>query len=260
MAPRTLPAAQGGHIPYTLCVQAGNDFLPNLPSVEVYDRPSGLDLLMAAYKEQLPSTGHLTKSASINPDRLRRLLQRLAADEEAVYERRQVRSRRGSCPAAALAVPLTRGGVSPAAASVAARFPCGRKLFEARWPALAVRPAVCLQAREAMQARRKAERDAEGAAADCGYGGPDGSGQWVSMGELIPGADIDDALTALPGAPRRIAPSVCLAALGFRLRISFVGPSICVHPTATSSAMSRGHQTELSPLGRSWGRSWWGVK
>ncbi len=34
--------------------QAGNDFLPHVPSIDIYDLPSGLDLLLAAYKELLP--------------------------------------------------------------------------------------------------------------------------------------------------------------------------------------------------------------
>lgn len=34
--------------------QCGNDFLPNVPSLDIYDMPSGLELLLAAYKALLP--------------------------------------------------------------------------------------------------------------------------------------------------------------------------------------------------------------
>lgn len=42
-------------------MQAGNDFLPNVPSVDIYDKPCGLDLLFSAYKALLPQMGgHIT--------------------------------------------------------------------------------------------------------------------------------------------------------------------------------------------------------
>jgi hypothetical protein len=42
-------------------VQAGNDFLPNVPSIDIYDKPCGLDLLFSAYKALLPQMGgHIT--------------------------------------------------------------------------------------------------------------------------------------------------------------------------------------------------------
>lgn len=42
-------------------MQAGNDFLPNVPSVDIYDKPCGLDLLFTAYKTLLPQMGgHIT--------------------------------------------------------------------------------------------------------------------------------------------------------------------------------------------------------
>lgn len=43
--------------------QAGNDFLPHVPSVDIYDLPSGLDLLLAAYKALLPTDmkGYITQ-------------------------------------------------------------------------------------------------------------------------------------------------------------------------------------------------------
>lgn len=30
--------------------QAGNDFLPNVPSIDIYDTPNGLDVLFTTYK------------------------------------------------------------------------------------------------------------------------------------------------------------------------------------------------------------------
>jgi 5'-3' exonuclease len=42
-------------------LQAGNDFLPNVPSIDIYDKPCGLDLLFTAYKALLPKMGgHIT--------------------------------------------------------------------------------------------------------------------------------------------------------------------------------------------------------
>lgn len=44
-----------------LLLQAGNDFLPNVPSIDIYDKPCGLDLLFTAYKALLPKMGgHIT--------------------------------------------------------------------------------------------------------------------------------------------------------------------------------------------------------
>lgn len=64
--------------------QAGNDFLPNVPSLEIYDRPSALDTLLEAYRAVLVAAGnYVTSAGKINPDRLRRLLAKLAEDEEA---------------------------------------------------------------------------------------------------------------------------------------------------------------------------------
>ncbi|KAK9823577.1 hypothetical protein WJX72_003960 [[Myrmecia] bisecta] len=72
---------------------AGNDFLPNLPSLEIYDRPSALDTLLKTYRDLLPSMGgYLTKGGTINPDRLRRLLTKLAEDEEPAFQRRQLKA------------------------------------------------------------------------------------------------------------------------------------------------------------------------
>lgn len=69
-------------------MQAGNDFLPNIPSLEIYGRPSGLDILLRTYKDLLPALGGpITNGSVINPDRLKRILTKLAEDEEDAFQR-----------------------------------------------------------------------------------------------------------------------------------------------------------------------------
>eukprot|EP00891_Asterochloris_glomerata_P005074 jgi/Astpho2/5074/Aster-08011 len=124
---------------------AGNDFLPNIPSLEIYDRPSGLDTLLKVYKDLLPGMGRtISSGSSINPDRFKTILATLARDEEASFQRRAT-----------------------------------QKAWEAR--------------------REYDQKQAEAAADEAGsFRGPDGSNQWVSVGEL--GAEaLDDALMGLAG-------------------------------------------------------------
>lgn len=72
-------------------MQVGNDFLPHIPSLDIYDRPTGLDLLFTAYKQLAPSLGgHITAGGAINRNRLVQLLVYLQRDEEAAYKRRAV--------------------------------------------------------------------------------------------------------------------------------------------------------------------------
>ena len=72
-------------------MQSGNDFLPSIPSLENYGRPSGLDILLKTYKEQLPQLGgSITNGVAIDPDRLKRMLTRLAEDEEDSFKRASV--------------------------------------------------------------------------------------------------------------------------------------------------------------------------
>ncbi|KAF8063012.1 ALKBH8 [Scenedesmus sp. PABB004] len=74
---------------------AGNDFLPNVPSIDIYDRPSGLDLLWAAYKALAPKLGgHLTSGGAVNRGRLVQLLVFLSRDEEPAFRRRAENRRR----------------------------------------------------------------------------------------------------------------------------------------------------------------------
>ncbi len=69
-------------------MQAGNDFLPSIPSLEIYGRPSGLDVLVPTYKDLLPALGGpITNGSIINPDRLKRILSKLAEDEEDAFQR-----------------------------------------------------------------------------------------------------------------------------------------------------------------------------
>ena len=71
--------------------QAGNDFLPSIPSLEIYGRPSGLDILLKIYKEQLPALGGpIINGVALNPDRLKRMLTKLAEDEEDSFKRASV--------------------------------------------------------------------------------------------------------------------------------------------------------------------------
>ncbi|DBA90633.1 TPA: 5'-3' exoribonuclease 2 [Trebouxia sp. C0004] len=123
---------------------AGNDFLPSIPSLEIYGRPSGLDVLVRTYKDLLPALGGpITNGSIINPDRLKRILSKLAEDEEDAFQR--------------LAM---------------------RKARDFQW---------------------LAERETEGQGGCApGYTGPDGSGQWVSMGELGDN-DLDSVLGSLGG-------------------------------------------------------------
>ena len=45
-------------------LQCGNDFLPHVPSIDIYDLPSGLELLLSAYKALLPNMGgHITQAS-----------------------------------------------------------------------------------------------------------------------------------------------------------------------------------------------------
>ncbi|PRW57356.1 sorting nexin 2B [Chlorella sorokiniana] len=77
---------------------AGNDFVPQLPSLDIYDRPSALQTLLDKYKELLSSRrGYLTGGGRIDPDKLCWLFGQLAGEEEATFqarERRKVQEQR----------------------------------------------------------------------------------------------------------------------------------------------------------------------
>lgn len=75
-------------------MQAGNDFLPNVPSLDIYDWPkSALDTLLAAYKAMMSKSAqpHLCKNGVVDARSLKALLVRLAQDEQPALSRRQVR-------------------------------------------------------------------------------------------------------------------------------------------------------------------------
>lgn len=72
--------------------QVGNDFLPHIPSLDIYDNPSGLELLLTVYKQLLPDIGHLAADGAVNPQKLQALLQRVARDEGPSFDRRAVRA------------------------------------------------------------------------------------------------------------------------------------------------------------------------
>ncbi|KAL3145189.1 hypothetical protein ABBQ32_000941 [Trebouxia sp. C0010 RCD-2024] len=122
---------------------SGNDFLPSIPSLEIYGRPSGLDVLLNTYKEQLPALGGpITNGSIINMDRLKRMLTKLAEDEEDAFKR--------------------------------------------------------LALRKARDFQRLADQENDSQAGNTGgYRGPDGSGQWVSMGEMGAEDDLDMVLGGL---------------------------------------------------------------
>ena len=67
---------------------------------------------------------------------------------------------------------------------------------------------LVLQLRKARDFQRLAEQEKEGQAGKArGYGGPDGSGQWVSMGELG-STDLDLVLGGLGGGEISFTPAV----------------------------------------------------
>lgn len=77
---------------YWDALQVGNDFLPSIPSLDIYDRRGGLDLLMRAYKKMhTADKGYLINQGVVNPSRLSKILEAIALDEEDAYERKEVR-------------------------------------------------------------------------------------------------------------------------------------------------------------------------
>lgn len=69
----------------------GNDFLPGIPSLDIYDRRGGLNLLMRAYKSMhSANTGFLVDQGVVNPSGLGKILETIAFDEDSAYERKEV--------------------------------------------------------------------------------------------------------------------------------------------------------------------------
>jgi len=70
-----------------LCMLVGNDFLPNMPHLEIVD--GSLDLMMSAYRDLLPAMGgHVTQKERIHLPRLEMVARSLAAYEAMYFERR----------------------------------------------------------------------------------------------------------------------------------------------------------------------------
>ena len=66
----------------------GNDFLPHLPSLEIRD--GGIDTLMAIWKDNLPlMRGYLTRDGSVELDKVQYVLDGLAKQEDAIFQRRR---------------------------------------------------------------------------------------------------------------------------------------------------------------------------
>ncbi|GMH36381.1 hypothetical protein BSKO_04249 [Bryopsis sp. KO-2023] len=125
-----------------LTFMVGNDFLPSIPSLDIYDRGGGLDLLMHAYKcMRQKNDAFITDRGMVNFAKLKKLLQEVAKDEEESYKRKEMQ-----------------------------RQYKHRKMME-----------------EAA-AERAAEEGAKGKDSRFGEGG------WISVGELQPGKNIDEAL------------------------------------------------------------------
>ena len=71
-----------------LCYLVGNDFLPNLPGLDI--ATGGLNDLLAIYKELVPVWGdYLTLLGQVDLGRLEQLLGRIGSMEQEMFERAQ---------------------------------------------------------------------------------------------------------------------------------------------------------------------------
>lgn len=70
-----------------MCMLVGNDFLPNLPHLDIAE--GAINIMFRIYKEMLPGwSGYLTQAHRLHPDRVESFLQRIAASEPQYFEHR----------------------------------------------------------------------------------------------------------------------------------------------------------------------------
>lgn len=75
-----------------LCFFVGNDFLPHLPTLDI--REGAIDYLIEVYKTDLPHVGYLTSGAGdVDFTRVKRMLSRVGAKEDIVFQERMARER-----------------------------------------------------------------------------------------------------------------------------------------------------------------------
>lgn len=72
-----------------MCFFVGNDFLPHLPSLDI--RENGIDTLIAIWRDSVagPMSGYLTKDGSVDMKNAQLILQGLAKQEDAIFQRRR---------------------------------------------------------------------------------------------------------------------------------------------------------------------------
>ncbi len=73
-----------------VCLIAGNDFLPHLPSLEI--REGAIDRLIRLYKKAVYSTGgYLTDSGKVHMNRVQFILAELGETEDIIFKERQAK-------------------------------------------------------------------------------------------------------------------------------------------------------------------------
>lgn len=71
-----------------MCFFVGNDFLPHLPSLDI--RESGIDTLIAIWRDNIPIMGgYVTKDGHVDLKRTQFILDGLAKQEDAIFQRRR---------------------------------------------------------------------------------------------------------------------------------------------------------------------------
>lgn len=71
--------------------QLGNDFVPTLPSLDIYDKYGGLDRVVHCYKEvRRQEAGFLTSKGTVNPSVFHQIMKEVEKDELHAYSRIRV--------------------------------------------------------------------------------------------------------------------------------------------------------------------------